>query len=722
VSRTAVLNPDVLPFCLGDDRKVVSIPVYFNATTPVEVELFRTDLESNQLESIKLSRTQLRDIERRVKAQTQEGEHTVVQFDYPAKKPGVYRLGKVLDEYKLRVDRKSPPTFVVPCPRARVGTPSSSTRCIGDLSDVTLQVEGTPPLRIIYGLTINDEQDRSFHFQSLQPDGFTSPLTSAGTLSSALAVGQIDDDISWARPQRVPVVLNESMHTSGAWQYSIDEVQDAFGNIVKYASPVDDPEGKPKPKHLVQSFVVKNRPQVRLKDCDIRNPLKVAKGGSTELPVQFTLSSQSGHIPDDTSHTLKWQFSPIDTLTTSGDHGDVVSAGSFDAKNARDRPRISAPGLYTLKSVNAGSCEGDVQEPSSCLLLNPLEPRLSLRSEDIPDTCAGNSVGLRVELDLDGTPPFTIRYMKVNNGHITTHKHTVDGLRSQLPLKPPNSGHHKLIFTHISDAIYKDQKLTGSEYTLEKDIQAAAAAQMQKSLAKEDACLGDEASVDVLLFGDAPFTLEWELIHDGKRKHQIASNIQETKYTIKSPPLLQGGEYTIALTSVQDRRGCKSPVEREELKVSVRRQSPRAAFGLPSIGRKIMEVEGHTVKLPLRLTGDGPWRISYTNLGDGLQKDTKVFEKTVNNDNDFLEVRERGIYSITDVWDKQCHGVVDTKASTFHVDWHPQPELGVPASHAVARVDGRYVVDAVCEGDVSGFGIEFRGKYQPSQSYYWTQN
>jgi nucleoporin POM152 len=101
--------------------------------------------------------------------------------------------------------------------------------------------------------------------------------------------------------------------------------------------------------------------------------------------------------------------------------------------------------------------------------------------------------------------------------------------------------------------------------------------------------------------------------------------------------------------------------------------------------------------------------VHYTNLGDGSEKDTKVIEKKIYNSNDVLEARERGLYSIVRVRDNQCSGVVDPRASTFHVDWHAQPELSVALSHGVQKVDGRYVLDTVCEGDVSGFEIGFRG-------------
>jgi nucleoporin POM152 len=671
----------------------------------VDVELIRVDLETNQEESLKLSKAQLREIHRNSKrASTDEGP-SVVQFDYAAKKPGAYRLGTVLDEYKLEVQRKTPYTFVVPCPELQIQSPVSLGRCHGDLSDLSLQVDGTPPLKIVYSRTINGN-DHSFHFQSLQPDGFTSPLLGSPRSTSLMSR---EDDISWARSQRVTVGLNESMNTGGLWEYSVDEVHDAFGNVVKYTPSPEDAEIKPRPKHLAQSFTVKERPKARLKGCDLRNPLKVAKGKSKELPVLFEIQ---GRTPDDTAHSLTWQFSPIDTLTKNGDHGDVITTGSYDAKHMRDHPTISAPGLYTLKSVSSGQCEGEIQEPSSCLLLNPLEPKLTVRSEEIPDICAGNSIGLRVDLDLIGTPPFIVRYAVISNGQEKTERVVVHGMRTQLDLIPTVAGNHKYIFKQIDDDIYKAQPLVGDEYSLEQDVKPAASAHIQHSTGRENRCLEEAIEVDVALIGEAPFTLEWEIVHDGKRKTDRATAIDGSSYTITTAPLTQGGDYTLALTSVQDKRGCRNFLQ-EEIKVNVRMQRPRAGFGEIEKRRQVKVIEDAKVNLPLRLTGVGPWTISYRNLQD----ESKILQKTVGNDNDFLDVLKRGTYEIVDVYDKQCPGSVDPKASTFEVDWFPRPELSLVPADDISEYQDRYRKQDVCEGDVDGFEISLRGKQQTTRGF-----
>ena len=71
--------------------------------------------------------------------------------------------------------------------------------------------------------------------------------------------------------------LKESMNNAGKWQYSVDQVHDAFGNQVSYEQP-EDQEPRPKPKELYQDFTVRERPRAALAGCDARNHLKVAKG------------------------------------------------------------------------------------------------------------------------------------------------------------------------------------------------------------------------------------------------------------------------------------------------------------------------------------------------------------------------------------------------------------------------------------------------------------
>ncbi|KAI8627586.1 hypothetical protein F5Y19DRAFT_442116 [Xylariaceae sp. FL1651] len=696
---SALLNPDRQPYCLSPSQPVATVPLYFNATVPVEVELVRFDLETNAEEVVKLTRKEIKEISKQSAKCVEDGLVTTYKYDLTLKKPGAYRLNKVLDEYKLEVQRLTQPTYIVPCPKAKVRSAESQTRCLGDLSDLSLEVEGTPPLKIYYSRSINGK-DHSFHFQSLQPEGFSSPLLGAQSSSSLLLTG--NEDFTWARSQKVLVGLNESMNNAGEWQYSVDQVHDAFGNKVSYQQS-EDQDPKPKSKDLFRNFVVSERPHAVIVNCDLRRPLKIAKGKTTKLPIKI---GRPGKTPGSASYTLTWQFSPIDTLSKSGDHGDVVEVGSFTTKNENDQPTISAPGLYTLKSISCDSCEGEIKEPSSCLLLNPLEPTLTIQSEEIPDKCAGSSIGLRVNLDLVGTPPFKVYYDVISERDRRSERVDIQGLRQQIDLLPRNAGRYQYRFRKLEDAVYSVPLPLTDDFYLEQNVKPPATAYFQHATDTINACLDQPVRLDVKLLGDGPFNLEWELVHDGKRKAAKESNISSDSFIIETAPLSAGGDYTLALKSIQDKAGCKIFLK-EETKISVRRQKPRAAFGLLENRRSVTVVEATQVNLPLKLSGDGPWRVSYRNLNTTAGTQIQV----ARDGNDFIKAKERGIYELVDVMDNQCPGTVDSKANVFDVKWFPRPKLSLVPTDAIQATDKEYqfIKKDVCEGDVDGFEVALQG-------------
>jgi nucleoporin POM152 len=217
--------------------------------------------------------------------------------------------------------------------------------------------------------------------------------------------------------------------------------------------------------------------------------------------------------------------------------------------------------------------------------------------------------------------------------------------------------------------------------------------------------LDEPVKVDVRLLGEGPFTLEWELVHDGKKKSEKVTDITTDTFTIKTAPLAQGGEYTLTLTSIEDKTGCRIFLK-EETKISVRRQRPRAAFGLVENKRRATVVEDAKVNIPLRLSGDGPWRVTYRNTNGS--KDTAV--RVARASNDYIEVNERGTYELVDVEDVQCHGEVDPKASTFDVSWFPRPELSLVSEDSIKERAGVFFKQDVCEGDVDGFEVALKGK------------
>ncbi|KAL2889998.1 Nucleoporin POM152 [Ceratocystis lukuohia] len=689
---TAVLNRDQIPYCIGPHSKTVQVPIQFNGTIPVEIEFTRVDILTNVAETIKLSKKEVSQIVRQIRQQQAEADDEMVEVFYPVKKTGVYRLSKVLDEYKLEVQRHSRETYIVQCPKASIRMPDTTDRCIRDLSDLFFDVEGTPPLKIKYDRTINGK-DRSFHFQSLQPDDFVSPMFGGAALSP-----NGDENYSWARSSKISVGVNESMTNSGEWEYFVHEVHDAFGNTINYTTPEDDLDHEPFKSSLAKKLTVKERPRARLNGCDLRNPLLAAKGKPMGFPVSVSMPGGVGGASD---HQLEWDFSPLASLSNSGDHGDKVSTFKYKAKSSKDIPSVSESGLYTLRKVSSGGCEGEIEEPSSCMLINPMEPTLKVKSEPISDKCAGNSVGLRVDLDLMGTPPFVVRYDVRSSSGLRYEKVTVNGLRYQLDLRPTDAGHHTYNFKTVSDSVYKDIPLTGMDYNLEQDVKPAASAFILSN--DRSACLDEKAEIDVLFQGEPPYNLEYEIVHEGRRKASKISGIETSTFTITTEPLVKGGEYIIALNSVSDKRGCPTFLK-DQMKVSVRRQKPRVGFGFIESRRRVLAVENSKLSLPVRLQGEGPWTVSYRNSVDGT-----VLSKVLNNANDRILVNSKGIYELVDVFDKQCHGSVDSDAFQFEVNWFDKPELSLQLSETIGEVNGVWRKNDICEGDVDGIELLFKG-------------
>jgi nucleoporin POM152 len=677
----------------------VKLPIRFNGSVPIHIELLRFDFETNKNETIEIKGKEVKTMVKQASKRHPDDESNSLVLEYTVKKPGLYRLQKVVDISNLEVQRRTSDTLVVTCPKATI-KPSTSDRCQGDLSDVTIEVKGIPPMKIVYRRTVNKE-DQSFHFQSIQPENLISPLlglSPAGTLVSSLEEG-----LSWGRSHSIDVRLNESMMTSGKWIYAIDEVHDAVGNIANFSADVEDSERlTAKRIHLEQAFTVHERPVAQLKGCDTHNPLKFAKGTLSSLPVEF---GPTGTNFGDTKYTVTWKFSPLDELTASGDHGENATIEEFTVKRPRQKPEVHRTGLYTLMSVRNQFCSGEIKEPASCLLLHPPEPDLSITTEDIYDKCAGNAIGLLVDLDLTGTPPFVVHFEIIQNRQVKSHQIRVDGSRHQLELKPADAGHFTYRFTSIDDRVYGAHPLNSQALTLERDVKPPASAFIIRPDTERVSCIGEGIRAEVALQGEAPFTLEYELIDNGKRKRQKISGIDKSIIVISTEPLNHGGDYALTLASVQDKTGCKIFLD-DEMKFFVRQQRPKASFGLLDGKRTTKALEGERIRLPLRLEGVPPWQLSYRKIDDSNGKIINVVKR---NTNDILEVDQRGTYELIDVSDAQCPGTVDPSTASLQVEWIPRPEIRL-ADNAGLEPDGeKFWKREVCEGDVDAVQINLLG-------------
>lgn len=539
---SAILNPDKQPFCLSSTIAQLDIPILVNQTEPIEMELLRIDVDTNANETITIKKKDLGKMMDKARKVAKRNAKTLdpdepLRLLYTIKKPGVYLLKKVTDQSKLQVRPRASSLVIATCPQARV-KPTSNSRCKNDLSNMALEVEGTPPLSIRYRLAVNGETRIAPVIQNLQPDDAISPL-SRHTSQALVKIGR--EDVTWAKSQKITVPLNETVMISGLWEYEVQEVQDGFGNVVDFAALDEDDRPKHKATGLRQAFEVHERPTIFLKGCSPQTPIKVAKNNVERLPVSYSSTSRRAI---EAQHFISYLFTPEQDIVTDGYHSKDAVVKKEVMRSTKEQPLIQHPGLYTLKSVSTEFCEGEVLEPTSCLLQNPPEPGLSLTSDDIVDKCAGNPIGLQVSLNLVGSPPFTVIYTEYFNGRKkATQKLQIASLRWTTDFTPKEAGHYKYNFESVSDSVYKNVPLSNIE--LQQHVKPSAHARFVEGKRAKTACIDDKSEFDVRLSGDGPWKLDYEIVHNGKRsKHTIETN--DEHYTITTDNLKSGGEYVVS--------------------------------------------------------------------------------------------------------------------------------------------------------------------------------
>ncbi|OLL22675.1 Nucleoporin POM152 [Neolecta irregularis DAH-3] len=663
----------------------IPIPLRFNSTVPTMVNYSVTDFETSKKTFYEIKGRKLRKL---VEQAEPDAVHSAAYtIPLAADKAGLYRLEKALDDHKLEIRVYRSDVLVVPCPGAVFGTlntESNFDRCTNDFDEMRIRVSGLPPLKVQYSRKVTDRQSIST-IESVQPDGYSSPLFSQG--SNALAKME-DSDLSWAQTHVVDIRLNSSLTTAGDCMYRIEEVQDACGNIVSYK---DGDNPMPLGNEQSQIFRVHERPRVFFQDC--HPTLKLLEGRKCELP--FQVRSQD---PGPFSVELEYKVGEGSTV-----HKKIIAL-----KEPNDKLAISKPGIYSLRSIHTSFCSGEVLEPSICTVITPPHPSLDVSFDSIEDKCTG-SIGTSVDLILIGEPPFTVDYRIIRDQkHASSHRTKVERLRQQLRFTPEEAGHYIYEFTNLNDANYNNIELDRKKLRTEQTVfpLASAAFDLGNRHSPRKICLGSNDKIGVKLIGSAPFELHYDFIYpNGKHDKKTANNISNYKFTIETPELTSGGTYTVSLTTVIDSNGCKTMLKEKDVKLEVRRERPRGHFYILDGSREMKVTEGSSVKIPLRLTGNKPWQVSYRNLNRPKPNNMPVVV-IIADANDFLTVTEEGEYELVEIKDSSCPGTLDPEGQRFKVGWLEKPSLRMPSISGDERVITR---NDVCEGDEDIFTVEFSG-------------
>lgn len=680
------------PLCLDSQQTTVDLPIRVNQTDPILIELLRLDFNNGDSEIMSIPAKQLKQLKRQA-----EKRHSQSSFDLhrdlflPIRKPGLYRLRRVVDESKLEVRVRSSDSIITACPRALIKN-SYSHKCRGELSNLVLAVEGTPPLKIKYSRQVNDH-DRGFSFQNIQPDHLRTPLL--GHRSLGRLFDAREPEITWAQSQVIEIPLNESLNIGGDWLYMVEEVHDGTGNVANYSMVLEESD-RLSSNSLSQwhQFSVHEIPKLSLSGCNDQQFLEVARGENLPLPVRFHKTDHD--YANDGPFSLIYSYGVVGQESMDD---PARTVRQLSLKTIDQKPMIKDQGWYSMKYVSSQFCSGEIFEPSSCYLHNPPEPELTVRSEKIFDKCANSPVGLLVDLDLTGSPSFRLRYAIESPKGVETKHHIVDGLRSQLDFTPLEAGHYRYRFLDISDSVYAPRPLENKVPVLEQDVKPPASAHFIGTNEIRKACFGEPISVDVAFLGEAPWTLQYELVHNGKKTRHVLES-ETTRSTIVTDKLVSGGSYNLVLTSVKDRSNCKRNLN-EILKIDARSKPPHVSFGQIDKSRKHSALQDTKIDIPVRLSGERPWTLQYKNL----DADSTIATKTFWQENSFLTVSRDGRYELMGVTDSSCPGSVDEAAKVFEITWIPRPEITAVDDTPVGP-DGLVSKNDVCQSQ--GDSLELR--------------
>ncbi|GAA5892621.1 hypothetical protein JCM5296_006177 [Sporobolomyces johnsonii] len=649
---------------------------------------------------------------------------------------GSVRLDSLLDTdgHPIKIRRKRAPgktegfeeAKILRCPRAGFdleGGEREQHRCLiaGGVAEswsLGLMVSGAAPLKVRWHSREGDSEKGPRKDESL--DGIVG--------SSSVRTNKMDELI------RVP--MNVSLTNPGRTTYHLDGVVDSFGNEVSYSS-----SSASLAQHLLEgtvdsrSVVVHRPPEVVfVGECGRGEDVQLLHGRKKKLQIQLSAIDQElvDHHQRQLvlhGHGQKKKHEALGTVelkfTPEGEGKGWIR--EIEAMGLKVEIEVDEPGTYEIVGVRSKWCGGAVLVPNACtLVLQPL-PTLSTSFSPIVDVC-GSELGLISTLHLTGTPPFVVHYTLTRlsgPGSPRSSRHTKRVLHSRDELRiEPGPGEWEYRFTRIEDRNYRDVAVPAKgEYARRQKVPEVAVAEWRNAERGKTvhSCEGETVQVEVELKGTAPWDLEYSVVG---RPAQLIEDITKSPHTIEVdiPKQIaqQGGQFSLSLETVKDGNGCKRPLTASDLVVEVRRTKPTARFHGAEGARSIVLREGDPAKIPLRLTGEGPWEITYLPPSrSGTSPSPLQFRADHPNVDINIRGALPGTYKLVSVRDRFCPGDV------FETEWEvrtlPRPTLSLAEDAGSLVRNGSVVRRGVCENAADSVGVVFDGKAPFKATYTLTK-
>ncbi|KAG1754906.1 uncharacterized protein EDB91DRAFT_259356 [Suillus paluster] len=715
---TAHFNPHHHTFCLPPVSSAhVLVPILVNNTIPTNVRYSFTPLGSGRVEYTELGTKELKAIEqarveglqvvrsKEVDAYDEYDDEDDEETDSATRlqktqslvhlrlsKPGTIKLDRVLDSSNVAARLVHPvEVTVVPCPTAQYTDDEvRDVHCAGETSgvDLTIDIRGVPPLSLRWSKDVSGRKEY-FLVEGIEDSSHSHTA----------------QEVARARvPQKLKVPLSLSLDALGKHTYTLENIIDGMGNAVH----LDDEHHDTK---ITRSLSVLRRPSVSFKSCGPGNPTSLLVG--SEAPVALTVSDSD---PLDGPWNIDVRFEPAS--------GDDKRMKPWDKKlqtqeNKNDVVlKAGVPGEYVITGIKGKYCDGDVLAPETCKVVEKAMPTAEIEWKRIHE-CSGDT-GVSASLVMHGTPPFQVYYRTQRDAEPPRDLFkTFTSSRGELTLQPEHSGHYYYTFVQLSDAYYKKVALDGP--SIDQIVHPLAAADFVGGRGKTavSSCEGATVGIEVDLRGTPPWNLELQVVGPRSTDALKIADIKTspTRILVPIPSVVdkEGGTFDVELVSVVDSYGCKRPISVPGVSVNVRRVKPTVKFYGKQGQREITILEDDGADLPLRLTGDGPWKIKYRHMGNPDRLHTVMLKSP----NDHIRVTQKGIYEIMEVMDSQCPGSVIENENIYTVDWVPRPSARLdPSTPSTFEPYNRsHILPPICRGQDAHVDLELTGR-PPFQIMY----
>lgn len=734
---TARLAPERVCQCVRAGVPAV-LPVLLNHTVPAELEYSVTDLEHGHkrthvvrapktraaraaapaapragaddapdvpphAQGLSLKERKGRRAAARERERAPDGEAV---YELRVAQPGLVRLEAVRDKAHNAAQLVGADVLLVACPEARFAPRAAADYCPHDEAALAVQVRGLAPLALTYTHTGADGRSATQELTRLAAEARADDAPHARVAAQLAALGAAPgaEALAFARARDVRVPLALDLGAPGTQTYALSAVRDACGNEVAVRDAAEVRVHARATAHF------------DARACGAA-PLKLLRNTSgVALPLALEGAGAGAG-----AWSADVQFTPRDARAAGWTRR--VQLGGADGV------RATAPGTYALTALHGAHCAGLVGAPWTCEVADVPPPRADIHFESIEDACAG-TVGVKALSVLEGEPPFRLHYEVQRQGEAPRrHVRVVaQQTRDQLEFWPSAEGLVTYRFLALDDANYARIPLAGPAFT--QVVHPLADAAFTAARDAEDAvvrsCGRARAAAEVALSGHGPWELTYSVRGAGGAAgapRTVAVNASRFTLDVELPAdvVAANTRATISLERLRDGKGCERRLATRDLRVDVSHARPTVGFlpGGEAAPRVFTVRDGAAARLPLRLTGAAPWRVTYAHAAPdappGAPRTTHT--ATLHAANAALDVHAPGTYTLEALHDAHCAGDVLAAQRDFRVAVRPRPRAAFAPGAGRLAANGSALRAPVCAGDADEAPLALHG-YAPVAVHY----